>query len=347
MLLPFSPLCAPLLLGALPHRSAAQAVAASRRHAGELLAWPQLPQRSFREQSLAQSVVGFPGLVLDASRDHLHVDRAVAVRGLDQLGLAYLENNVSFAALAPNDAAGLSELQRQRDGLRGVRAIKGQLLGPISVAAQLTDEQHRPLLYDDTLFDAVAQFLSLRANWQERHLSDLAATTIICLDEPLLDVVGQPFLPLDWDRVRGQIEVVFDGVSGCRAIFASGNADWAGVLETSADMIIADMFSSSHALAAAAGALAAFLERGGVVGIGIVPTDEDALAQATPDSLARRVGALARELAAHGIRPELLLAQAVITSSGTLGRLNVPAAERALQMAAELSHLLREQYSLR
>jgi len=78
-----------------------------------------------------------------------------------------------------------------------------------------------------------------------------------------------------------------------------------------------------------------------------VPTDEDALAQATPDSLARRVGALARELAAHGIRPELLLAQAVITSSGTLGRLNVPAAERALQMAAELSHLLREQYSLR
>ena len=44
MPLPFEPACMPLLLGALPHRGASQALEVSRRFAGGLLAWPQLPQ---------------------------------------------------------------------------------------------------------------------------------------------------------------------------------------------------------------------------------------------------------------------------------------------------------------
>src|SRR3712207_5424719 len=64
MTLPFSPACLPLLLGGLPYRSAAQALEISRRYAGSLLAWPQLPRRGFREQGYVQSAIGFPGLVI-------------------------------------------------------------------------------------------------------------------------------------------------------------------------------------------------------------------------------------------------------------------------------------------
>ena len=63
MALPFEPACLPLLLGGLPHRSPAQALEISRRYAGALLAWPQLPQRSFREQSFVQSMLGFSFLI--------------------------------------------------------------------------------------------------------------------------------------------------------------------------------------------------------------------------------------------------------------------------------------------
>ena len=73
MTLPFAPTCLPLLLGGLPHRSAAQAIEISRRYAGALLAWPQLPRRGFREQGFVQSAIGFPGLVIDAPRARVYV----------------------------------------------------------------------------------------------------------------------------------------------------------------------------------------------------------------------------------------------------------------------------------
>lgn len=346
MPLPFEPACRPLLLGALPHRSASQALEVSRRHAGALLAWPQLPQRSFREQNLVQSAVGFPGLVVDVARSVVYVDRAAAEREVGRLGLAYLENDVAFAALAADDAVGLAELVRQRDSLRGVLAVKGQLLGPLSAAAMLVDDQQRPLVYDAALFEALAQHLYLRAAWQDQRLHELADVAIICLDEPFLDVVGMPFLPLGWDQVRAQLELTLAGISGCRALYAPGAVSWAQLFETSVELIIADVYSYGHGLVEAAHALPAFLERGGCVGLGLVPADEELLARATAEGLLRRVVALLRELGAAGVPPEHLVRRAVVSSSSTLGTLSVPGAERALQLLADVSRLLREQYSL-
>ncbi len=162
MSLPFEPACLPLLLGSLPHRSAAQALEVSRRYAGALLAWPQLPVRSFREQSFVQSAAGFPGLVIDTAHRRMYVDRAVAERGLDRLALAYLKDDIDYAALAAEDAAGLQELLRQGENLHGVQALKGQLAGPISLAAHLVDDRQRPLIYDEVLMDAICQHLRLR-----------------------------------------------------------------------------------------------------------------------------------------------------------------------------------------
>jgi hypothetical protein len=346
MMLPFEPACLPLLLGALPHRSASQALDVVRRNTGELLAWPQLPQRSFREQSLVQSAAGFPGLVVDVQHNHVYVDRSASERAIDRLGLAYLENDVGYAALSADDAAGLAELLRQSDGLRGVLALKGQLLGPVSCAAMLVDDKQRPLIYDPALFEALAQHLYLRAAWQDQQLHLQANAVIICLDEPFLDVVGMPFLPLDWDQVRTRIETTLAGVSGCRALYAAGATDWAEVLQTSVDLIIMDAYAYGHALVAAANALPAYLERGGALGLGIVPADEELLAGASVESLTRRALALLHELAAAGIPAEQVARQAVITTSSSLGSLSMAGAERALGLLAGLSRALREQYQL-
>jgi hypothetical protein len=344
--LPFAPACLPLLLGGLPHRSAAQALDLSRRYAGDLLTWPQLPQRSFREQSFVQSAIGFPGLVLDAERSRIHVDRKLAEQAVDRLGLAYLEDRSLHAALAADDAAGFEELLRQGDMARGARAVKGQILGPISLAAQLTDERDSPLIYDEMLFEALAQHLGLRAEWQEARLRGVNATTIICFDEPFLDSVGLPFLPLDWERAREQLALALGGVRGCRALFAGGTVRWAEVVEAPVDMIMADVFEHGHALVEASAALAAFVERGGCVGMGVVPNDEEALGRVSAAGLADMVGSLAGQIEASGIPTQRLLRQSVVSTAGTLSRLAIPAAETALQLVADVSKLLRQQYQL-
>lgn len=317
-----------------------------RRHAGTLLAWPQLPQRSFRERALVQSTAGFPGLSVVGEGARVYLDRALAQQSLDRLALAHLQNDLSYGALSEQDASGFAELLRYGDLLSSTRALKGQVLGPISSAAQLTDERQRPLIYDEQFLDALVQHVRLRAMWQEARLAEINTTTIICLDEPFLDIIGLPFLPIGWDDVCAWINETFDGIIGCKGIFASGSVDWSQVLRTSVELIVADVYWYSPALLDAAAAIEAFLDRDGVVGFGIIPAETDELAQVTAKGLERRIAVLLGSLQVAGIDPERLLRQAVISTTGPLGRLDASSAERALVLVEELSGLLRERYGL-
>lgn len=346
MNLPFEPACLPLLPSSLPHHNAGKALEMLRSVANDVLVWPQLPKLSFREQSLVQSTVRFPGLVTDAVGRRVYVDRDLAEREIDRLALAYLESDSTYAALTNDDAVGLSELLRQSETLRGARVVKGQILGPISLAAQLTDERQRPLLYDNVLFEALVQHLRLRVMWQEARLIEVADATIICLDEPFLDIVGLAFVPLDWDDVRVQIDEVLSGIVGCKAIMAGGAVDWSQVLRTSVELIIADVYEHSDALVKATDALAAFVDRDGIVGLGIVPSDADQLSRATPESLAARVTSLLNDANTAGITPERLARQALITTNAPLGHLEQATAEHALRLIGNVSTLLRVQYQL-
>ena len=345
MPLPFQPACLPLLLGALPHRSAAQALDISRRYAGVLLAWPQLPQRSFREQCLVQSIIGFPGLVVDAAAHRVYVDHNEAERQIDTLMLAYLEHTVSYAALGADDAAGLAEMVRVGGG-RDLRAVKGQILGPISVALQLTDEHDQPLIYDDMLFDAIAQMLRLRVAWQELRLSEIAPTTIMCIDEPLLEATTLPFFPHDWDRVVGQIEEVLAGINGCRALYTCGTIDLRRLMQTSVELLIAESAAYQRLSESDGEELIAFLDRGGMVGVGIVPATAEQLAQASVESLFDEFGAFLGVLESQGVARDRFLQQALITPAQSLGVLDIASAERALQLLAGVSRRIREEFAL-
>lgn len=345
MPLPFQPACLPLLLGALPHRSAVQALDVMRRYAGTLLAWPQLPQRSFREQFLVQSIIGFPGLVVDATTLRVYVDHDEAERQIDSLLLAYLEHSIGYAALSTDDAAGLAEMVRSGGG-RDLRAVKGQILGPISVALQLTDEHEQPLIYDDMLFDAIAQMLRLRVAWQELRLSEVSPTTIICIDEPLLEACALPFFPHDWDRVLGQIEEVLAGISGCRALYTCGAVDLNRLVHMSVDLLIADRAAHQRAWSSGCAELTAFLERGGMIGIGIIPSSAEDLARASVESLLNEFTAFLDVLTLQGMARDQILQRIVITPAQSLGFLNIATAERALQLLAGVSQRIREEFAL-
>jgi hypothetical protein len=277
MPLPFELACLPLLLGSLPHRSPAQALEVSRRYAGVVLAWPQLPERNFREGSFVQSALSFPGLVVDSVQSRVYVDRAAAEPGLDQLALAYLQDTREHGALPSDSAAGLDELLRQPDSARGARALKGQLIGPVSLATYLTDERQRPLIYDEMFSAALSQHLRLRVAWLEARLRTYGSATIVCLDEPFLESVGMPFMPIDWQTARERIDEVFASVAGCKALFAGGTVNWNEVLQTSVDLVIADAYEHGDMLVSAADAIQALLERQGGVGLGMVPADAEAL----------------------------------------------------------------------
>jgi hypothetical protein len=194
----------------------------------------------------AQYSEGFPGLVLEAER--IWVDRSQDLsKPLEQLYATYLESGTDQAALRTDYAGGL-HVFLERAGKNGERAIKGQVTGPISFGLAVTDQDRRPLLYDDVLADAIAKHLRLKAAWQEKALRKAFPTTIISVDEPYLSSLGSAFVSIPREQVVALLEEVLGGIDGLKAIHCCGNTDWSVILQTSIDILSFDAFNYGEAL---------------------------------------------------------------------------------------------------
>src|SRR5690606_9185585 len=118
-----------------------------------------LAQRGPREAPLALGAAGFPGLSLDLERERARVDREAAERSIARVGLAYLRDERSAGAPPSEHIGAMVEQLRQAEQSRP-RVVKAELIGPVSLALQLTDEQEQPLAYDPPLREALVQHVA-------------------------------------------------------------------------------------------------------------------------------------------------------------------------------------------
>lgn len=332
--------------GGLPHIYLNQALDLFQATTPLLPTCPILPHRSFREQEYVQSASGFPGLVLEPEAERVYVDRTNLERDIDRLSLAYLQDDLTFAAFKSENAPLLMEWLHRLEQRTERQAIKCQTVGPISLGLQLTDDQQRPLIYDPMLHEALAQHLVLRVSWLANQVGKLTSDVIVCLDEPFLDAFGSPFCPLDWDDGAALLEMVLKGITGCRGLFTSSPFDWGRLLETSVELVHFNAYTYGSSLLAAAALLPDFFERSGVLAWGIVPADEGMLAQETATTLRIRFEGLLDELVAVGVSRDQILESALISTSGSLAGLSIAMAEQAMQLCAEVSAELRLKYRL-
>jgi hypothetical protein len=343
MTLPFAAECRALAPRSLPHRSAHAVLEAIQQSAAQLPGCVELPLRDPLERAAIYSGLGFPGITLDRRAGQLVVRQKEALARLGTLDLAYLEGDDDYAAIEEGRATTLDLLRRRDAPLPQALAVQGWLVGPTSLASQVVDEQQRPLLYDEVLRDALTRFLRLRVHWLERQLARAAPATIICLDEPFLAAISSPFAPSGWDAALGQIDEVLAGVQGCGAVAVRGRLPTARLFETSLALLVVDD-EGAQSLVGHGAALAAFVQRGGVVAyeIGSGATE----AQNAPD--AQQGAALLRQLFAQLGRVcggEAAVARAALVAPHhALARLDVAGAEAAMAFVAAVSTLLRQGY---
>ncbi|MBI4302448.1 MAG: methionine synthase [Chloroflexi bacterium] len=328
-------------IGSLPHTDPDEACSLMLSHLPDIPVWPQLPRRSFLENMYAQYSEGFPGLALENER--LYVQRSVANKALERLYAAYLENAIDQYDFSPDYAAGLHAFLARK--IPAPLAVKGQVTGPISWGLAVTDEDHRPIIYDDVLADAVAKHLRLKATWQERALKAISPNTIIFLDEPYLASFGSAFISLSREKVINLLEEVFQGITGLKGVHCCGNTDWSVVLATSVDILNLDAYNYGQTISLYPAEVKAFLERGGIIAWGIVPSEEKALAQESQESLWQRLMETMGYLCQKGVPFPTLLERSLITPSCGLGSLSLQAAAQALEWTAKLSTTLKEHYN--
>ena len=330
----------PTAVGSMPHIDPKEACSLVARFLPEIPAWPQLPKRSFAENMYAQFSEGFPGLVIED--DRIYVDRTKDLdKPLEQLYTSYLDNKVENYAISPDYAAGLHAfLETELSPL----AVKGQVTGPISWGLTVTDQERRSILYDDTLADALAKHLRLKAAWQEMKLKTISPNTIIFVDEPYMASFGSAFVSISREQVIKLLEEVFSGISGLKGVHCCGNTDWSVMLSTSLDILNYDTYNYGYTVALYPNEVKAFLERGGILAWGIVPNDDKDISGETAKSLIDRleeeIGALDRQ----GVSFRLQTEQCLVTPSCSLASLSPDGAAQALELLSDVSKELRKRY---
>ncbi|GAB4443539.1 MAG: hypothetical protein OHK0015_43740 [Chloroflexi bacterium OHK40] len=340
MALSFTPACLPLPRGGAPQLSPQAARAAAPR---PIVA---LAQRGPRDTALATSAAGFPGLVIDAAHRRAIVERLVAERAIDRIGLAFLRADRSAGTPPPDHHAALADQLRQVEPGRP-RAIKVELLGPISLALRITDEQERPLAYDPALREAIGQFVALRAQWLHDQIAAAGASPLLCLDEPALDALSSPFCPLDWESGGDLLARTLAAMPGSKGLCIAGPPDWPALLALPVEVVFFDAYEYGASVVQSAAAVADHLGRGGALGWGVVPNDPAALAPERAETLARRFVSTAEYLAAaSGVAMERIGALALISTSGDLGHLPPEQAGQIAALCREVSAVARVMFKI-
>ena len=336
--------CLPTIVGTMPHTDPEPACRLITRYLKDIPAWPQLSKRSFLENMYVQFSEGFPGLVVDTKDKRIFVDRSQDLsKPLEAFYSAYLENDAAKYPMSPEHAAGLYSFLNLYN-LRP-RAVKGHVTGPVTWGLTVTDEEKRGIIYDETLGDVVAKLLKLKAAWQEKELSRVSKNTIIFVDEPYMSAFGSVGFLLSKEKIVSLLEEVFSGISGLKGIHCCGNTDWSIILETSANILSYDTYNYAQSLSLYPAETKRFLDRGGAIAWGIVPNEAESLVKESAASLKDRLEEAMAPFTRQGISHKDLIAQGLLTPScGLVPLASDELAERALELLAELSSMIRKRY---
>lgn len=334
--------CSPTVIGSMPHTDPVKACSLVTHYLRDIPAWPQLPRRSYLENMYVQFSQGFPGVVV--GEDSILIDRSRDLdKPLEQLYTAYLESDIDKYPVSPDYAPGLHRFLALKS--LSPRAVKGQIIGPISWGLTVTDDEGKAIIYDEVLADATAKLLRLKASWQERALGQISPNTIIFVDEPYMVSFGSAFVSLPREKVISLLEEVFGGIGGLKGVHCCGNTDWSVLLETSTDIISLDAYNHAQSLSLYPSEVKAFLERKGTIAWGIVPNDEQSLAGETVAILKDRLEEAMAPFTRDGIPFRQLVRQGLLTPSCGLAPLtSEEASARALELLAELSVEIKKRY---
>jgi hypothetical protein len=320
-------------IGSLPFLAAAGAIDAVARFSPEIPFWPQLPQLSEWESIIGQGL----GVVAEHIEPRNEGYGFQVKQGRIDLVLELLHR--SMGDLSPQNAAGFSAFEQAiaSDRFPQAIAVKGQIEGPITLAAHLF-YGNRPFLSDSALFAAVAFHISQIVCWQIDRLKAAGLPVLMFVDEPALCLEAPDANVVSEDKRVNALAVTFEdarvrgayvGLHCCAASplqrMLRAKPD---ILSFDADEGLDLFFADSHAVD--------FVHQGGMVAYGIVPTRPGVNAIDSASIFLRWLQA-----ASQAGDPQEFAQRALITATCGLGLLSAPAVGESFGVAHSISKLIK------
>jgi hypothetical protein len=329
-------------MAVMPHKDAERALETALSL--DIPFWPQLPLLNYYEDMYVQASEHFPGIVLDVENRTLGFFMDKFMLELEET-LARMDEPEYFDI---SETYSLVYHRFLEMDLRDRPAIRGQLEGPVSFGFNVLDENKRPILFDDTVRTFMLDFMARRVNVQLSRLKKLNPNAFMFIDEPGLQFVFSGMSGYDNVKARRDMEEFFSLMERPRGVHLCGNPDWDFLLGLDLDVLSLDIYSNGEIFVAYADSIRKFLDRGGVLVWGIVPTKLEIFAQEGTAALRDRLINLWNILAGKGIDLPFLLSRSLL-SPATCNLVNpdgTTTVENAFALVNVLSRELREMYGL-
>lgn len=349
----FEPSGLPVLIGSLPLDDHDQALKLVLEHTPQIPLWVQLP--SYKEEGMiAQFLSGFPGLTRDDDKDFIdtaEVDFNHKLLNFYEEYMAVKDKKADLEdsrfVLQTDTARGFFTLLEGIDTMVGpLVALKGQITGPITFGLGVTDQDHRAIFYNEQVRDAAVKLLAMKAGWQVKTLAKFGFPVIVFVDEPALAGFGSSaFISISKDEVTASLNEVIDTIhnhGGLAGVHVCANTDWSLIFGSNTDIVSFDAYSYFNKLILYPEHLKQFIESGGILAWGIVPTSSpDDIEKETTGSLVAAWQDQLKAVAEIGIEPSKILAQSLITPSCGTGSLSLDHAKKVLKLTKEVSETIR------
>jgi len=322
-------------IGSLPHTDVEAAIQLVAQACPAVPFWPQLPRLSICDYMIEQAL---------GPRNTFLMPRKVGYGyhvkpGFLKVFLHELREGV--AALDEDMATGFFAFERaiQAGVFNRAQALKGQLVGPITLACMLFSEEHVFVL-DQECLSAVTSFIARLAVWQVQRLQQWSLPVICFLDEPCLALLTHdPFKQIAAQALEALHEVVMTlqatgtlvGIHCC-----AGQTSFRAVCQVAPDIISFDAYQDVEAFCTDPHART-FFNEGGLVAFGLVPTSSD-LSLLDPTTVFARWLLACQDLG----DVSQCASHTLITATCGLGLLSLMQAEATFRSAQHIADLVRK-----
>ncbi len=329
-------------MAVMPHRDVERAL--SHALSLDVPFWPQLPLLNYYEDMYVQASERFPGILLDLENRTLRFSIDKFAAELEEV-LAHFEEPHFFDVSKTYSAVYNRFLELD---LSSRPAIRGQLEGPVSFGLNILDQDQRPILFNDTVRSFMLDFMARRVNAQLQRLKALNPNAFMFIDEPGLQYIFSALSGYDAIAARGDMEYFFAQVERPRGVHLCGNPDWDFLLSLDLDILSLDVYTNGEIFVSYADRIKRFLERGGRLVWGMVPTNFEPFEKEDLKTLETRLLSCWQALDKKGIDQSFLISRSMI-SPATCCLVNpdgVATVEKAFAAVKSLSETLRERFKL-
>jgi hypothetical protein len=329
-------------MAVMPHKDVDRALEAALSL--DIPFWPQLPLLNYYEDMYVQASEHFPGIIVDMEKRTIRFSMEQFNLELEEM-LEHFEEPDYFDI---SETYSVVYHRFLKMDLASRPAIRGQLEGPISFGFNVLDQDKRPIIFNDVVRPFILDFMARRINVQLGRLKGLNPNAFMFVDEPGLQFVFSAMSGYDNIKAKDDMDLFFSLINRPRGIHLCGNPDWDFLLGLDLDVLSLDMYSNGEVFTAYTKAIRKFLDRGGILIWGIVPSNFEPFQKEELDSLEKRLTDLWNQLDEKGIDRDYLISRSLL-SPATCCLVNQDGAatvEKAFQTTRALSQRLRARFDL-